>query len=205
MIENEENFYYKNKSKPDIGFVAACKVCTKINVDDWKARNPEKWKEIYMYHNNNPSPELLELKKFHSNNRREDYYKEYFEKYPDKQRQYREDKDQHRTHIIDLREWEDCKLYFNYRCGYCGMKWEEHKEEYGQDLHKEHVIHGGLNDLSNCIPACKICNSHKWMFPLEDWYNENNISFSGERLEKIKKWLSEDYKLYIRNYDTKDN
>lgn len=59
---------------------------------------------------------------------------------------------------------------------------------YKQQLHKEHVDHEGANDLSNCIPACKTCNSHKWEFDMESWYR-NYEHFSEERLNKIKEWL----------------
>ncbi len=65
------------------------------------------------------------------------------------------------------------------------------------DLHKEHVNHNGANDLSNCVPACYSCNSKKWIYEFEDWYNEGNEIFSQYRLDKIYKWLSNDYKIYL--------
>lgn len=64
-------------------------------------------------------------------------------------------------------------------------------------MHKEHVIDDGSNKLDNCVPACKDCNGHKWEYPLENWYNDNNPFFSQEKLDKINKWTNEDYKLYI--------
>jgi hypothetical protein len=40
-----------------------------------------------------------------------------------------------------------------------------------------------------------MCNSKKWAFTLEEWYNEENENYDKERLHKIIKWLEEDYKL----------
>jgi hypothetical protein len=65
------------------------------------------------------------------------------------------------------------------------------------DLHREHVDHQGDNDLSNCIPACMSCNASKGQYNIYEWYNEENDNFSSERLDKIHKWLSEDYITYI--------
>ncbi|RKJ44582.1 HNH endonuclease, partial [Butyricicoccus sp. 1XD8-22] len=102
-----------------------------------------------------------------------------------------------KKHEISNEEWENCKNYFNYRCAYCGLPVEEHyRMWYGKmrqfDLHREHVDHEGLNDLSNCVPACTSCNSSKWKHNLGDWYNDDNENFSQERLYRIYKWLNQD-------------
>jgi len=60
------------------------------------------------------------------------------------------------------------------------------------DLHKEHIDDNGKDDLSNCIPSCKSCNSSKWKFDFEDWYKKQKF-FTEERYNKIIKWLKEDY------------
>jgi hypothetical protein len=70
------------------------------------------------------------------------------------------------------------------------------------DLHKEHVDDEGSIYLDNCVPCCQSCNSSKGNFKLEDWYNANSNRlaegiFSAERLNKIYKWINEDYKIYI--------
>jgi hypothetical protein len=119
----------------------------------------------------------------------------------DKIKQYQENRKQHGEHKITKKEWESCKKYFNNQCAYCGLPLEEHYIFYkGErrlgDFHKEHVDHEGSNDLSNCIPSCKNCNSSKHDIKLENWYTETNQRFSKERLDKIHKWLNEDYKLY---------
>jgi len=54
-----------------------------------------------------------------------------------------------------------------------------------------------VNDLSNCVPSCKQCNSQKHTDSLEEWYNEDNIKYSKRRFNRIHKWLDGDYKKYI--------
>lgn len=121
----------------------------------------------------------------------------------DKVREYNRNREQNKKHTIDKNEWAACKNYFNDCCAYCELPQKEHfkywKGEYKNiDLHREHVIHDGSNDLSNCVPACQSCNSSKSTYRLEEWYCEGNESFEQERLDKINKWLSEDYKIYIK-------
>jgi hypothetical protein len=126
----------------------------------------------------------------------------------DKIKQYREQRELHGDHKVNRSEWESCKRYFNDCCAYCGLPLEEHYNRYkGEmkltDFHKEHVEHNGANDLSNCIPSCKTCNSSKHTDKLEDWYTKNKEFFSQERLDNIHKWLNEDYKIYIKESKSK--
>jgi hypothetical protein len=107
--------------------------------------------------------------------------KQWQQQNPDKLRSYGK---QHRNHDISNLEWELCKEYFDHSCAYCGLSEKVHKEIYKQQLHKEHVDHKGANDLSNCVPACRICNSLKHIFMLEDWYSETNERFNKDRLDK---------------------
>jgi hypothetical protein len=114
---------------------------------------------------------------------------------------------------MSKREWISCKSYFinengAWCCAYCGLPIEEHFKTYNGELknvdfHKEHVIHNGADDLSNCIPSCQSCNCQKWEFQLEEWYNESNPNFTQERLNKIYKWLQFDYKLYIEEHKSR--
>lgn len=117
---------------------------------------------------------------------------------PDKIKEYNA-KRSDRNHNINQQEWDDCRIYFNFRCAYCDKTWEQNKKESKKDLHKEHVIHNGLNDLSNCVPSCQGCNSRKWEFSFEEWYDEDNIHFSMVRKEKILKWINKDYKDSLKN------
>lgn len=108
----------------------------------------------------------------------------------------------HKQHDISKEEWETCKQYFNYKCAYCGLPIEEHYRIYAGnpqkiDFHKDHYDNEGVNDLSNCIPSCGRCNGSKKGKRFEDWYPELSGAFSEERLDKIIKWITEDYKLYI--------
>lgn len=83
--------------------------------------------------------------------------------------------------------------YFDNSCAYCGMTTEEHKNIFKQQLHKEHVDHNGRNDLSNCVPSCKICNSRKWEYDIKEWYDTDNLYYTDERYNKIIKWIKQDY------------
>lgn len=101
----------------------------------------------------------------------------------------------------DIYEWQSCKDYFDNSCCYCGLHIDNHYRRYNgklrkEDLHKDHADHFGVNDLSNCIPACHSCNLHKWEFELKNWYNENNPNYTEERLDKITKWLEGDWEQF---------
>ena len=116
-------------------------------------------------------------------------------KNPDKCKEYIIKREMHKKHEVTEFEWERCKQYFNYKCAYCGMTEEEHYEKFKEQLHKEHFYNNGSNDLSNCIPSCKSCNSSKWKYEAEEWY-KNCEFFSQGRLNKIYQWLENDYKQY---------
>lgn len=68
-------------------------------------------------------------------------------------------------------------------------------------MHREHIDDLGKNDLSNCVPSCRDCNSNKWKYRFEDWYCEENPIYDKLRHEKIIIWLTNDYKKYIVNID----
>ncbi|WP_440110021.1 HNH endonuclease [Paenibacillus sp. QZ-Y1] len=103
-----------------------------------------------------------------------------------------------KEHEITPKEWDDCRQYFNFRCAYCGKTWEQNKLETKKDLHKEHVVHEGKNDLRNCVPSCMVCNSSKHTASLNNWYNSELQVFSRERYLKIYNWLRYDHKKYIK-------
>ncbi|WP_144028214.1 HNH endonuclease [Paenibacillus ferrarius] len=62
------------------------------------------------------------------------------------------------------------------------------------DLHREHVIHNGSNKIDNCIPSCLNCNSSKHDHDFEKWYSQRNVNYTVDRIDKIYKWLKEDWK-----------
>jgi hypothetical protein len=201
-VKTLDQFYQQEKKRLDgtewIYYNPRCKTCVINNSNESQKANRE---DI--------------------NKKRKNYFKEYF-KNPERKVKHREivskrnkegkllewqreNKDKvyfynqkHRNHKISKEEWLRCKEYFNYSCAYCVLTEVEHKKTHGQQLHKEHVDCEGANDLSNCVPACKNCNSLKNISVFEDWYNQENEKFSEERLHKINRWLENDYKQFKR-------
>ncbi|MCE5220163.1 MAG: HNH endonuclease [Clostridium sp.] len=128
------------------------------------------------------------------------YHAEYLRKHPEKIKQYAKN---HRHHDITNKEWIACKDYFKnedgeWCCIYCGLTEKEHKQKYKEQLHKDHVDNEGYNDIRNCVPACKNCNSNKWAFPMEEWYKKQDF-YNEDNIIKINKWCDGDYKKYIEN------
>lgn len=177
--ENKGNWIYYNPE---------CKECTKEKTGKWRKENPERLREI----TNNQSKRRI--RKITDRDRK--YRKEYRRNNKDKMRKYNEDR-KHKKHDITDEEWRNCKRYFKSRCAYCGMMEHTHRKLYNQQLHKEHVDHVGGNDLSNCVPSCKNCNSQKWTYEFEDWYNPDNKIFKEDRFDKIIKWLTTDHKQFM--------
>jgi len=190
----DEYFYKQKKKNGNYYLQAKCKKCTiKINYK-WNRKHAEEHKKVLKKHD--AKPEQKERKRKVGETRRKNgKYKKWQQDNPEKIKQYNQNRF-HKKHKISKQEWKDCKEYFNNSCAYCSLTYEEHKIKYKTDLHKEHVDHYGVNNLSNCIPACKVCNSSKWEKEFEDWYNENNSNFTIEKYNKILKWINEDYKLF---------
>lgn len=200
-LEIEENFYLMNKKIPN-KFHAECREChkerSKINGNNNKQRRSAYFKE---WHKRNKERMNEKCRQWMIDNR--EYAKNYIEAWRKSEdgrlwcNKYTKDKLSH-VHKISKVEWESCKLYFDYECAYCGMPLKIHKKIVKQDLHKEHKDHDGSNDLSNCIPACRLCNSTKHDKDFDEWYNNSNPNYTQERYDKIIKWTTEDYKKYIK-------
>lgn len=178
-----------------------CKVCTGNKYKQWINENRDRKRERDREWVKKPEnvPKVRRNQKLYIKRGKR---KQWDEKNKDKLKGYIEYKSMHATHTITNEEWENCKNYFNYRCAYCGLLIEEHWVKFNKgwilgDFHRDHVDHEGANDLSNCVPACKSCNSRKWKFKINDWYNEENKNYTHERMSKIIKWLSEDFLKYI--------
>lgn len=209
-----DEYFYKNKKNGD-GFSPYCKTCEKAKNMKY---NREHNDQRYWYNKKYLSkPEKLNHinKSIRERRQRDGKFRQWQRDNKDKIKQYQENRKQHGDHRITKKEWESCKEYFENCCAYCGLPLAEHYIFYkGErklgDFHKEHVDHKGANDLSNCIPSCKTCNTSKHQFIMEEWY-KNNPNFNQERLNKIHKWLDEDYKLYVqehkpkREYNKKDS
>lgn len=202
-IENTKNFYLKKKSEPEKGFLAECKSCLSKRAYKNESKDKEFAKEVkHQYYENNKEKRLSDFKNRYNNKKDEwkIYHAQYLKNNKDKTKIYNENR-LHKNHKINKKEWNDCKSYFNHECAYCGFLETEHYGTYRgvtklHDLHKEHVDHFGSNDLSNCVPSCKYCNSEKHEKKLDDWYNISNPKYTVKRYDKILKWRNEDYAKY---------
>lgn len=140
---------------------------------------------------------------------RDNYIKNFQQNNKDKVKLYNK-KHQHKNHNITDVEWINCKNYFNNTCAYCGLPLDQHWVPYAgkmilSDFHKEHLVHDGSNKLKNCVPACKSCNSQKWGFTFNEWYNPSNPRYDLEKYYKICKWVKEDYKKFSRHTFRKED
>lgn len=200
-VEDIDNFYMRNKKKPEKGFNSECIECAKERTRRNIAEDVNKHRQssLNTYYKNRDK-EIVRLKKWREDNKdwKQEYQRDYWQNNPDKTKMYSERRRLHKKHNINIEEWNSCKEYFDNSCAYCGMPVEIHKEEFNQDLHKEHAYPDGSNDLGNCVPSCGSCNYRKWEYTIEEWYTPNNPRFLQERYGRIMKWISEDYKLYIK-------
>ncbi|MFC8686043.1 HNH endonuclease signature motif containing protein [Brevibacillus porteri] len=183
-----DEFFYKQKKyskKNGTSHVLTswCKACQRENSLKNRTKNAVAYKERSLIH-------YYENKEIYNSRRRQwrwdhlDDQKEYckiWQKINPERLRYHRFKRMHKSHDISDSEWKACLNYFNYQCAYCGISLEEHYEKHQQQLHKEHVDHEGANDLSNCVPACKNCNSSKHTYSLEEWYNPDNRNYSQDR------------------------
>lgn len=183
--------FYKHNTNKD-GLFPYCKKCNIEKVSNWQQKN-KKQKYEYNKKRREENPEYFKKhrRKHYENNkdRMAKEQKSWRRENKDKVREYGLKREQNKTHNISKEEWEKCKVYFNHSCAYCGLSEEDHKMTYGQQLHRDHVVHDGANDLSNCVPACKPCNSSKHTFGINDWYNDNNNNYTTYRMSKINDWL----------------
>lgn len=190
-----EEYYTQNKTKANgeeyLYYNPKCRECIRHNLYQWRAENPERSNE-----NNkrwNSTERGMKFRRDVSRRvRSEGKYREWQRNNPDKIRDYQINREQNKTHKISKYEWLECKRYFNHSCAYCGLTEEDHLKEHKQQLHKEHVIHDGSNEIVNCIPACKPCNSSKGEKIVGEWYSNSNPTYTKEREDKIYAWLTKD-------------
>jgi hypothetical protein len=199
-----EKYFYKNKANTIDGLNPYCKECTKAKSKKWGEDNLERKRELA----NRYVPDKTRQRQLSQNRRDNGKHKQWMKENKEKLKGYRLKYEANKTHIMNENEWISCKTYFNNSCAYCGLPIEEHFKRYSgifknTDLHKEHVDHEGTNDLSNCVPACHWCNSSKKKREMEEWYRKQEF-FTQEKLDKINKWLEEDYKLYIEEHKPKE-
>lgn len=186
---NRENFYHNKANKTD-GFNPYCIICTKKRSDEWAHNNWEWRKELRR--NNDRKPNAKIKRRESSRKRRESgAYREWQRSKSGKKsmKNSRVKREESKKHEMTDLEWFYCRYYFNNACAYCGMNWEEHMSVFGQDLHKEHVVHDGRNDIKNCVPSCRSCNSEKHTYALNQWYNIHNPKYDRVKYLRIYQWL----------------
>jgi 5-methylcytosine-specific restriction endonuclease McrA len=195
-----DEYFYKHNTSSD-GLFPYCKRCNIRKRVKYQRENKEK---IRAYNKENIKKESVRERRrgYVKDRRYSEKYKEWAHNNPEKIKEYRLNREQNKTHKISTKEWTGCKDYFNNECAYCGLPIDKHYNRFAgeiklTDFHREHVNHEGANDLSNCVPSCKSCNSSKGTYILEEWYIKQKF-YSEEKLNKIYKWLNEDYKLYIK-------
>ncbi|WP_144509854.1 HNH endonuclease [Bacillus sp. FJAT-22090] len=206
-VEKEITEFYSQKKKSVkkgeyIYHNPYCKQCTIQKGMKWESENKERTRERQRERmkRKDVQPYVKEQKRKYVEAGK---HKIWQSKNKDKMSAYGRKRNQNKTHEISKEEWKNCKDYFNYKCAYCELSVDKHyRLWYGEmkqfDLHREHVDHTGSNKLDNCVPSCHFCNSSKREYSLEEWYNKDNPNFSQERLDKIIKWLNDDYKLYMK-------
>lgn len=189
-------YFYEHKTNHSDGLYTYCKKCTiekhkdyqrKYDADKVRANSRKNYKREKAKNSHRESAKRQSLAGYHIRYRKNN---------KDKIKFYNE-KRKNKNLRISKQEWDSCKNYFNNCCAYCGMSAAKHKELFNQDLHKEHVNCDGKNDLSNCVPSCKTCNSSKHRLDISEWYNEKNPIYFEERMLKIDRWLKEEFKNYL--------
>ena len=191
LIMDEDNFYRWDHSVD--GFHPQCRKCNierqikyqKNNIEHVKEYDKQRYLDKPEYYKENNKKHTA-LKPEHYRNKE----REWARNHPDKIKYYSTYREMHKQHDIIEEEWIDCKEFFNYECAFCGIIEEEAKLKYKNKLHKEHAINDGSNEIDNCVPACKSCNSSKRKNDWNIWYNENNPRFNQKRYDKIEEWLN---------------
>jgi len=195
------NFYFKETIDIDGNkqylFNSRCIDCHIKLAGEWIDDNPDKYK-IYKKTYDAKEQRKVSLRAGAKKRRDSGEYYQWLKDNPDKVQAYREN---HREHDITEAEWRSCLKIFSNTCAYCGISIEQHiiirsGKLIIMNFHKEHVDEDGYNDLRNAVPACRDCNSSKYIFPMEDWYKKQEF-FTQERYNKIMWWIIEGYKDYI--------
>ena len=195
--ENDDNYYWMNKSKPEIGFSSWCKKCCSKSARGWQVNHWDTMKECFK--RTAKRPERKAKEKVRQQKYRDDgYFKDWGELNPGKWKEYSK---KHRNHDITESEWRNCLNIFGNTCAYCGLPIEQHIVKRNgkyiiMNFHKEHVDDDGYNDLRNAVPSCRKCNSEKHKDGLDEWYKKQKF-FTQERYNKIIWWIARGYKEYI--------
>ena len=219
-FEINENNFGRDRSNKD-GFNMLCKTCFRKHNQQyyqetrdvqlekskqrWRDNREELNAQFLEYYYNNKDKYYINRKNYTEENleKLQEVQKDWRHNNKDKLKGYVTEREQHKKHEISEPEWKDCKKYFGYKCAYCGIDEETHKELYGEQLHKDHAYNEGSNNLTNCVPGCKSCNSKKRDLDFDIWYTKDNPRFEDgfykeENFKRIVKWLEEDCFKYLK-------
>lgn len=187
-----EEFYSQKKHSKSRGeylyYNPECKECTKGRSWGWQVDNRKRRSNLQMKYAKTPKGKEVVTRA--SRKYREDgKQKEWQRNNTDKVKTYNKN---HSNHDITEQEWLECLDYFNYSCAYCSLSEQDQIEIYNQQLHREHVNHGGSDYIENCVPACTKCNTSKHDTDFNKWYTQENEVFSKRRLNKIINWMTKE-------------
>jgi len=175
-------FFYANTNGKVNSY---CKKCAIEKSYEWRKKNRDKW----LASQTKFDKTRVDIRRQRSAEfRRNGKYDDWKRNNPEKIKNYHE-KRVLKDHRISQNEWKECKEFFKYKCAYCGISEIESINLYKHRLHKEHVDPNGSNDISNCVPACRKCNSRKYNFNMEEWYSAQPF-FLQENLNRIQLWLN---------------
>lgn len=197
-LETNEFYYeykaYNKKKGNHLKLASECKECRRNrslrdrHIDIEKTR--EKDREQYYKRRDSELPRMRQDYQDRKEERKITT-KRWLESNPHKHREYRLN---HHKHEIDEDEWFSCLEYFDWSCAYCGLTIEVHIFNVGQTLHRDHVHHDGSDNIDNCVPACRRCNSSKHDRTFNEWYSKENSIYSKRRYNRIVKWVVSDWK-----------
>jgi len=157
-IKNKEKTTKRNKEDWDKN-----KELRKINTKKWREENKE---HLVEYRKNNRERDNAAVRRnYHFNNGK---------------LALREKRAFLKTIPNDLtkKDWQECVIYFNNKCAYCGSS---------ENLEREHVIPTSLKGTTtkaNIVIACRCCNGSKSNYNFIDWYRQQKF-YSKHREDKI--------------------
>lgn len=188
-------YFYKKNTKD--GLNSYCIPCSFKKSREWVDSNPEKYKILKLKKVANKTEAQKQRSRDSSKERNlNGKFKKWQQENRNKIKDYNEYRSMNKKHDISESEWDICKDYFDYACAYCSLPLEQHFTIFNgkstlSDFHKEHFDHDGANDITNCIPSCKSCNSRKHIKTFDEWYCDQNEVYSKRRFNKICKWIFE--------------
>lgn len=82
-------------------------------------------------------------------------------------------------------EWEDCKMYFENKCAYCGKDTDNLTQDHFIPLSKD-----GHYTKTNILPVCGNCNSQKSNTDFIEWYKTKSF-YSEQKIKKINHYFND--------------